>query len=164
MSELKITSEVLAPESSISFTISGNHPSRFLSMMPDLLKGVFKIDSSAVYEDELRWSAYENEKYYFWGRWRGKVAKDARTTEWVEVKMQGEQNVKDNFGTVTVKIKGVMTSTWKFSSAIDKALGLLYLKNIYADQRRRYNEEVKRDMERLADILRGRMEIIEKRN
>ena len=151
MSELVITQDILAPETSKTLTITGNHPSRLLSRIPSTLPDLLMIDSSNIYEDELKWDASEPDKNYFWGRWRARVKKDQRTTLWFEVKVQGEQNTKDKHGKVTVRLKGVITSRWKFSTPIDKALGYFYLHNVYANQRLKYIEEGKADIGKTED-------------
>ncbi len=129
--------------------------------MPNLLMDIFKVDPAKVFEDEFKWDASEAEIVNFWGNWRVNLKKDERTSAWFNIKMQGKQNVKDKFGSVTIKLKASLTSKWKFNSAIDKAMGYYYLNYVYADQRRRYLEEVKRDMEKFENLLRKRLEVSE---
>jgi hypothetical protein len=162
MAELKITTDVFAPEAVKVINITTDHPSKLLSYMPKLLQDIFRLGGSDVFEDQIKWDASETEKIYFWGAWRAKIGKDARSTAWFDIKVQGEQNVKDKFGKATIKITASLTSTWKFSSAIERAWSYFYLNYVYADRRRKYIEEVKRNVGTLENELRRRLGVVER--
>jgi len=54
MGELKQRIEVLAPHYVKVIKFSGNHPSRVLKIIPNLIKEIFKITSTNFFEDVIK--------------------------------------------------------------------------------------------------------------
>jgi len=161
MAELKIKTDVLAPESVKVLKFSGYNPTRFLKIVPDLMKEVFRLTGSKFYEDKIKWdTSTENTEFY--GEWRGKDVKDGRSSVWVKIKLQGSQHDKEKNGEIMIEIKGEMVTKFGYSNFLDKALYLTYSKLFYSDLRRRYISEAKRDLEKIENELKKELEVMVK--
>lgn len=159
MSELKVKYDILSPEPTKSLEFTGIHVSKLISLIPDILKDIFKIEDSSIFEDELKWDI-SGEDTEFFGTWRAKVSKDVRTSVFISVKIQGEQN-KDKTGHVVVRMSGTITSNFSFENFLEKSLGWLHIRNVYSKQLRKYIEESKQQLNELENEIRRRFQIIE---
>ncbi|MEM5778232.1 MAG: hypothetical protein QXD43_02420 [Candidatus Aenigmatarchaeota archaeon] len=143
MGELKQRTEVLAPHYVKVIKFSGNHPSRVLKFIPGLIKEIFKITSTNFFEDVIKWdNLTETNKFY--AAWRGKDGKDERTTLWVDVKVQGEQNEKTKIGNVTIWLRSYLITKFPYSNSLHKLILRTYSYYFYSEQRRKYAEEARK--------------------
>ena len=142
MPDLQMKADILAPEHTKVIKFSGDHTSRFLKLIPTLIKEIFKISSTNFYEDRIKWDK-SDDPIGFYCEWRGKDSKDNRTSVWVKVKIQGNQTEKEKKGEVTIWISGAIITKIPYSNIIDKSLARAYSHFFYSDQRRRYAEEAR---------------------
>jgi len=140
MPDLKLLSDVFSPHYIKTLRYEGDHPSRTLSFMPNLIRSIFRITSTNFYEDEIKWDR-SSENIEFYGQWRGKDTKDARTTFWMKVKVIGKQNAKDKKGYVTIYIHPYLVTKFNYNNFWDKALYFSYTRLFYKAQRRKYIEK-----------------------
>jgi len=104
MPELQLKTDILAPRHVKTLKFSGFFPSRFLKLIPSLIKGVFRLSSTRFFEDKIKWDK-SADPIEFYGEWRGRDDKDERTSVWVKIKVQGVQKEKDKHGEITIEIK-----------------------------------------------------------
>lgn len=157
MAKLEIKTDILAPAHKKVLNFTGQNPSRFLKIIPDLMKVVFRLSGSKFYEDRIKWDkTTENREFY--AEWRGKDDKDNRTSVWAKIKMQGSQNEKDKNGNITIEIMGEMSTTFDYSNFIDKGLYLAYSRLFYSEQRRKYVLEAKKRLETIENELKKELE------
>ena len=142
MGEIKQRAEVLAPNYIKVLKFSGEHPSRVLKMIPTLMKEIFKITSTNFFEDLMKWDNLTEDNKFF-GAWRGRDGKDARSDLWVDVKAQGEQNEKSKNGNVTVWLRSYLITKFKYSNSLVKGLLRVYAYYFYSEQRRKYTDEAR---------------------
>ncbi len=140
MPDLKLLSDVFSPHYIKTLRYEGDHPSRTISFMPNLIRSIFRITSTNFYEDEIKWDK-SSENIEFYGQWRGKDTKDARTTFWMKVKVIGKQNAKDKKGYVTIYIHPYLVTKLPYTNFLDKALYFSYTRLFYKAQRRKYIEK-----------------------
>lgn len=140
MPDLKLLSDVFSPHYVKTLRYEGDHPSRTLKFMPNLMKSIFRVTSTNFYEDEVKWDR-SSEMIEFYGQWRGKYTHDARTTFWIKVKVIGKQNAKDKKGYVTVYIHPFLVTKLPYTNFLDKALYFSYTRLFYKAQRRKYIEK-----------------------
>jgi len=159
MPEIKVKYDILSPEPTKSLEFTGTNVSKLISLIPDILKDIFRVEDSSIFEDELKWDV-SGEDTEFFGTWRAKVSKDTRTTVWISVKIQGEEN-KDKNGHVVVRMSGTITSSFSFENILEKALGWLHIRNVYSKQLRNYIEESKQQLNKLENEIRRKFQIIE---
>ena len=157
MAELKIKTDILAPEDAKVLKFTGYGTTRFLKIIPSLMKNVFRLSGSKFYEDKIKWDASTDNKE-FYGEWRGKDDKDGRTSVWVSVKVQGTQQEKDKSGRVEIAISGEMTTKFGYSNLLDKSLYLAYSRLFYSEQRRKYALEAKKQLETIENELKKELE------
>ena len=158
MAEVKQRTEVLAPHYLKTLKFSGHHPSILLKAVPGLIKDVFKITSTNFFEDDIRWdNASENNMFY--GAWRGKDTKDERTTLWVDVKIQGEQDEKTKKGNVTVWLRSYLITKLYYSNPLQKGLLRFYSYYFYSERRRQYTEVARKLLDVLEKEIRAQLGI-----
>ena len=143
MGEIKQRTDVLAPHYLKTLKFTGNHPSITMKMMPSLIRSIFKITSTNFFEDIIKWdNSTENNMFY--GVWRGRDTKDERTTLWVEVRVQGEQNEKTKKGNVTIWLRSYLITKFKYGNDLIKGILKLYSYYFYSQRRRLYTEEARK--------------------
>jgi hypothetical protein len=157
MGEIKQRVEVLAPHYLKTLKFSGYHPSRTLKIMPPLMKETFKVTSTNFFEDVIKWDT-SGETTMFFGAWRGKYTEDERTTRWIQVKVQGEQNEKTLKGKVTIWLRSYLITTFKYSNPIIKEFLRLYSYYFYSERRRIYTEAARNLLNILEKELRVQLE------
>jgi hypothetical protein len=157
MGEIRQRIEVLAPHYLKTLKFSGQHPSRVFKIVPYLIRETFKITSTNFFEDSIKWdNASENNMFY--GAWRGKDGKDERTTLWVDIKIQGDQNEKTKKGNVTVWLRAYLISKFKFSNPLIREFLRMYSWLFYSERRRQYTEEARGKLDILEKELRTELE------
>ena len=160
MGEIKQRVDVLAPHYLKTLKFSGEHPSKLFKIIPPLIKTVFKITSTNFFEDVIKWDD-TTENNMFYGEWRGKDGKDERTTLWVSVKIQGEQDEKTKKGNVTVWLRTYLITKFPYASVIDKELLRVYSYYFYSERRRKYTEDARRLLSILEKEIRTQLGIEE---
>jgi len=159
MGELRQKIDVLAPHYLKTLKYNGDNPSRVLKIIPPLMKVCFKITSTNFFEDIVKWDNL-TENNMFYNVWRGRDGKDERTTLWVEVRVQGEQNEKTKKGNVTIWLRSYLITTFRYSNEIMKSLLRMYSYYFYSNQRRVYTEEAKKYLDRLETEIRKQLGIM----
>lgn len=135
--ETVIVTEVLVPEAEFKATYSAHNPAQLLGLMLELLKGTWRIPSAATYTDKIKWDVTGKE-VEFYGEWRARDKKDARSTVWNRVIVQGTQDPKTKEGKVTVRLKPKLHTTLKYATPVDEAVRFMYLNTFYKDQMKKY--------------------------
>jgi hypothetical protein len=159
MPDLRLSVDVFSPHYVKTLRYTGDHPSRTLKIIPNLIKSTFKITSTNFYEDEIKWDKSAPETIEFFGQWRGREPKDVRTNFWVKVKVIGKQNAKDKKGTVTIYIHPYMITTIPYSNFLDRALAYTYSHFFYGEQRRKYITKDLIYLKRFEDLLKQELGI-----
>lgn len=157
MAALNIKTDILAPDHKKVLKFSGHDPTRFLKIIPDLMKSVFRLSSSKFFEDKLKWDV-SSESTSFYADWRGKDDKDGRSSVWAKINAQGSFNPKDRMGKITITIEGTMVTKFKYSNFLDKALYLTYSKLFYSELRRKYVKGAKNNLETIENELKKELE------
>jgi len=146
--KLTLMADVFSPEHDKIINFSGDHPSKVLKLIPSLLKSIFKMSSTNVYEDDFKWDR-SGDPVDFFAIWRGQDKKDNKTAVWIMVKAQGKQNVKDKKGYVTIMIHPYIKTSFPYSNSFDKALIKTYSHFFYGNQRKKY---IERELIRLKEF------------
>jgi len=157
MPELQLKSDILAPRHVKTLKFSGYHPSRFLKIVPDLMKEVFKLSSTKFFEDKIKWDK-SADPIEFYGEWRGRDDQDARTSVWIKIKVQGVQSEKDKKGEVTIQITSTLVTNLPYSNFLEKAIVRTYSYLFYSEQRRRYVIKARRLLEILEAEIKKELE------
>ncbi len=158
MPDLKLVADIFSPHYVKTLKYSGDHPSRTLTMIPQLIKRVFKITSTNFYEDEIKWDI-STEPLEFFGLWRGKVPLDGRTAAWIKVKVIGKQNSKDKKGWVTIYIHPYMITKLPYSNPLNKTIARMYSHFFYGNQRRSYIKEELKYLKRFEEEIKKELGI-----
>lgn len=158
MPDLVLKSDILAPEPEKTLKFSLYHPSKILGMVPELIKEIFKISGTNLFEDEIKWDTSGNVTK-FYGSWRGKDAKDARATVWSKIKVLGEQSPKDKKGSIEILISGELIVKLPYKNILEKAIARLYSYWFYSEKRRKYTTEAKGRLDILENEIRRIFEV-----
>jgi len=158
MPDLVLKSDILAPEHEKTLKFSLYHPSKILGMVPELIKDIFRIGGTNLFEDEIKWDT-SGDITKFYGSWRGKDGKDVRTTVWPKVKVLGEQSPKDKKGSITILISAELIVKFPYKNILEKALARLYSYWFYSEKRRKYTVEAKDKLDVLENEIRGIFEV-----
>jgi len=157
MPELQLKTDILAPRHVKTLKFSGFFPSRFLKLIPSLIKGVFRLSSTRFFEDKIKWDK-SADPIEFYGEWRGRDDKDERTSVWVKIKVQGVQKEKDKHGEITIEITSSLVTKLPYSNFLEKALVRTYSYLFYSEQRRKYIIEARRRLNIIEDELKKELE------
>lgn len=160
MAEIRQRTEALAPHYLKVLKYEGDHPSRVLKFIPGMMRTVFKVTSTNFFEDVFKWDNL-TENNLFFGAWRGKDGKDNRTTLWVDVKVQGEQNEKTKRGNVTVWLRSYLITKFPYNNDLQKSILRIYARYFYSEQRRRYTEEARRLLGVLEKEIRAQLGMVQ---
>ena len=151
--ETTIVTEVLVPQAEFKADYTAHNPAKLLGVMLELMKGNWRIPSAAVYTDKIKWDV-TGKQTEFYGEWRAREKKDARSTVWNRVIVQGKQDPKTKEGQVTVRVKPKLYTTIKYSTPIDEALRFIYLNTFYKEQLRKYLRIGKKRINDFDDVIR----------
>ena len=157
MPELVLKADVLAPKDEKTLNFSVHHPSKVIDVIPGLIREVFKLTGTNLFEDKLKWDTSASVTS-FYGSWRGKDSKDARTTIWAKVKVQGKQS-KDKSGSITILISGELITKLPYTNIFQKIIARAYSYMFYSERRRKYIEEARRRLDILENEMRRTFEI-----
>ena len=154
MPTIKIVQDVLAPEYQKVTKLSGYHPSQLLKIIPDTLLNVFRQQTPALFEDELKWDTSDDPVMFF-SKWRLRDGKDRRTKVVVSVIVEGYQSKQDLSGKVTVALRCQILTEINYQTVIDRSLYWLYDRFFYKRHRMEYIEEARRRMIELEDKIKA---------
>ncbi len=159
--EWRIVEDVFTPEYLKPIVLTVYNPARIFKEIKELLITVWRKTSPDFYEDIIKWDV-SGDPTDFWGTWRIRDVKDARTTVWSIVTVQGTQSQKDKNGTITIWLRGNLITTIPYETPIDKSIAWLYVKMFYAERRRRYLVKSREHFQILENELRRMFGVIEK--
>ena len=159
--ETTIITDVLSPEREYVAEYTVHNPAKLLGVMLELMKGVWRIPSAAVYTDKIKWDV-TGDKVEFYGEWRARDKKDGRTTVWNRIIVQGTQDPKTKDGTATIKLKPMMHTKMESATAIDRAVRMAYLNAFYREQMRAYVVVAKKRVNDFDDAVRLTLEVEER--
>lgn len=152
--EWQITDDVFTPEYIKTVVLTVDNPAKLLKEMPELMLASFRRPSSAdMYEDQIKWDV-SGDPVGFYGAWRVRDPKDARTTVWGIVVIQGKQGVKDKRGTVTIWLRGNITTKIPFTTPIDKSIAWMYMYMFYKERKRAYAAKAQKHFDDLENAIR----------
>ena len=137
MPKILIIDDLLTPQEFILLKFRGKNPYAPCTMIPNLLRDVLKVTGQDVFEVDMRWDIMDDDRD-FYGIWWGKRREDKWTTTRVKITAQGEQNVKDKTGDITIMIKGYLETRYEYSNFIQKSFWWFFNYMFYYKQRRRY--------------------------
>ncbi len=157
MPELQLKTDILAPKHIKTLKFSGYYPSRFLKIVPSIMKEIFKLTSTKLFEDKIQWDK-SSDPIEFYGEWRGRDDKDARTSVWIKVKVHGIQREKDKNGEITIEITSTLFTKLPYSNFLEKMLVKTYSYLFYSEQRRNYIIKARRLLEVLENQLKKELE------
>ncbi|MBU3896893.1 MAG: hypothetical protein KJ697_03085 [Nanoarchaeota archaeon] len=157
---MSIKSDIMSPSASKVIEYVGPNPTIVYKIMADLLRDVFRLGASKIYEDEVKWDV-TSEPTQFYGYWRAKDKKDSLTTIWIHVEVKGRQ-YKDKTGEVKLKIKGTITTAFKYKNPIMKALYYFYKITFYRNQRAVYIDDANKRLDNFENIFRSHLNMMRK--
>ena len=137
MTKTEVTTDILVPEREFVAEYTVHNPAKLLGVILEMMKKVWRVSSSKVYTDKIKWDV-TGEKVDFYGEWRNRDAKDQYTVIWTRIIAQGTQDPKTKEGTIILKVKSMMKTTFESATPIDQALKSIYMKSVYKDQLMQY--------------------------
>ncbi len=156
--KIAIRTDVLAPERKYVREFKVHHPSKImLGVMNELLKDVFEVKSSDVWEDSVKWDVGGGENVDFYGIWRVRFKCDMRTILWTKIIAQGKMNLKDKMGSVTVSIIPVLETDLKYGDWLERLLQEINYKSFYKERLQAHIKESKRKIDLLDSKIRDLM-------
>ncbi len=162
MADYKIKTDILAPSDKKTIEYAGFHPSRMITMMPEILKSAMIIKSKDIFEDKIKWDV-SSDPLSFYGEWRARYSfGDVRTKADYKIVVQGSQGAKDKMGKVKITIKGVIETKFPFTTFLHRAAVLFYMYAFYNSQRRKYIDVGKLLVDKIEDEIRSAFNLIER--
>ncbi|MEM7820314.1 MAG: hypothetical protein QW761_01795 [Candidatus Aenigmatarchaeota archaeon] len=161
MTEWRIIEDIFVPEQIKTIVLTVENPARIFSTIQDLLLESFRRTSPDFYEDIIKWDV-SGDPIEFYGSWRIRDPKDARTTVWGIVTVQGKQSVKDKSGRKPIWLKFWLVTKIPYKTPIDKSIAWLYMKMFYAERKRLYLAKAKEHFDRLENNIRAMFGIKER--
>ncbi len=156
--ELRLKSDILAPQHVKVIKISGHNPSKALKIIPSSVKRIFRLGPADFFEDRIKWDT-SGEKITFFAQWRGRVKKDVRTNIWVKVRVQGKESLKDKKGDLTVWITGELLTKFPYTNFLEKFIAKSYSFFFYSEHARKYVTEAKRLFDMLENEIKRMLKI-----
>jgi hypothetical protein len=130
------TDDILAPMEEIEISYNGKNPFLICSISMKLMRDIMKISASNLREDDVRWDVLGDPKG-FYAKWRADRKEDTWTKTYITMIAQGVLN-KERTGTVVIRIRGKLTTKYKYSNPISKIIWRMYSYLFYYRQRRAY--------------------------
>ena len=174
MPEWRIVDDVFVPEYVKTIQLTVNDPAKLLKEMPDILIEVWRRTGPNVFEDSMKWDVV-GDAPEFYGSWRIRDTKDARTTMWGTIMVQGKQGIikmepseEDpskfepkiiKHGSITIWLRGTMTTKIPFTTPIDKSIAWAYMYLFYAERKREYMVKAKEHFDRFENVIREKFGI-----
>ena len=162
MPKVTIMQDVLAPEYLKVLKFSGYHPSELLKLIPSLLLDIYRQQSPALFEDNLRWDA-SGDPINFYAIWRIKDGKDARTKVFTKVIVEGQQSKTDLSGSIVVAIRSWVQTDSEYNNPVGRFGIWFYDKVFYRRHRFQYIDEARRNVIRLEDAIKAYFGTLERR-
>lgn len=153
MPEWQLVEDVFAPEYLKTIILTVQNPAKMFKTIRDQLIDIFRRTGPDFYEDVIKWDV-SAEPTDFYGTWRIRDPKDARTTMWGIITVHGKQSPKDRSGTITIWLRGNLVTKIPYTTPIDKAIAWLYVWLFYAERRRRYLAKAKEHFDTLENEIR----------
>jgi hypothetical protein len=160
MPTVSVKSDLLSPSASKTIEYVGTNPALIYKIIPDILLDTFRIGTSKIWEDEIKWDV-TSEPTVFYGYWRAKQKIDSFTTNWIHVEVKGKQ-YKDKTGECKIKMKGTMTTKFNYNNPMMRAIFWLYRMTFYRDRKNTYLNDAVKDMDNLDNALRVQFDIMRK--
>jgi len=151
--ETEIVTDVLVPEREFTAEYTVSNPAKILGVMLEMMKKVWRVSSSKVYADKIKWDV-TGEKIDFYGEWRNRDVKDTRTVIWTRVIAQGVQDPKTKEGTITIKVKSMMKTKMEYVTPFDQAIRHMYMNSFYKTQLQQYVQIAKKRINDFDDDVR----------
>jgi hypothetical protein len=161
LSEWLIVEDVFEPEYLKAITLTVQNPARIFKEIKNMLVEVFRRTGPDFYEDVIKWDV-SSDPVDFYGSWRIRDQKDARTVMWGLVIVQGQQYQKDKSGKITIWLRGTLRTKIPYVTPIEKSIAWLYMRLFYAERRRRYLIKAKEHFDKLENELRAMYGITQK--
>ena len=158
MPEIKFIDEVLAPTEEFTISYKGRNPFLIMTVILPLLREILKVSSTNLFEDDVRWDSFAEPKT-FYGMWRGYMPGDRWTRTLIRVFAQGTKD-KENYGDVTIRIRGYLITKFEYNYSISKAWWLLYNYSFYWRQRRAYLDYARDMIHKLKEEIQAAYNIL----
>ena len=160
-----IRDEIPAPREYIEIQYKGPNPMKVYKSMDFLLRKLWEIKGTQLYEPDFRWDTTTDPRPFFIHMFAEKGV-EKTTTYRVDIKLQGSQPTDPNkSGVLRIEIHGFLKTDFTdfLKNPINKAIWPLfyypYMRGYYNARRRRYLEWHRRRIERLAQELRNMLNI-----
>lgn len=157
MAKIEFRQDVLAPNREWVADFKNVHrPTLLLGEMGEIAKWNWRVTSSNVFTDEVKWDVTSDPIGWF-GEWRFRDKKDLRTLVWIRVICQGEYDKKTQMGSVNVKVKPTMVTTFKWENPVMGMLYWFYFKTFYRQILLRYLTESQEKVRSFDAVLREKL-------
>lgn len=150
MPKISVIDDILAPSDKIIIRYKGANPFAAFAMFPRVIRDMMKVTGKDTFETDVRWDSSEDPRG-FYGMWYCKRREDRWTTTIIRAIVQGTMGLKEKQGTLYVELKGTVTTSYEFSSFIQRSFWWFYNRSFYYKQRRRYIDYAKDDIFRIRD-------------
>jgi hypothetical protein len=137
MPEIQIRTDVIAPEK--EYVATYKNVSRPTQLAPEMLlmgKSNWRVPSSCAYTDKIFWDV-TTDPIDWYGEWRFRDKRDDFTKVLIRVICQGTYDKKTKMGDVTIKIKPVMVTEFKWNNPIVGALWYMWFRLFYQHELRK---------------------------
>ena len=159
MPKISIIDDILAPREYLRLHYEGKNPFKAMTLAPDLLKGIMKIPSPALYETDVRWDISADPRE-FYGVWYGVRTEDRWSKSYIRMIVQGVQSMKDSTGWVEIIIKGTVETDYEYSHAIQRWFWWFFNYAFYLNQRRKYIDYAKESLYKIKDEMLYQLNIL----
>lgn len=159
--EWRLVEDVFTPEYLKPVVLTVQNPAKIFKEIKDMMITVFRKTSPDFYEGIIKWDV-SGDPIDFWGTWRIRDVKDARSTMWGIVTVQGTQSQKDKSGKITIWLRGNLVTKIPYETPIDRSIAWLYVKMFYAERKRAYLARAREHFQILENDLRRMYGIVEK--
>ena len=150
MASVTFQDEILAPSGELLINYTGKEPFRAMAITPKMLRDVMKIPGKDLFELDIRWDTSSDPRG-FYGVWLGRRTEDRWTETKLKIIVQGEQKVADRTGSCEIHIRGHLVTSYDFNNFIQRSFWWFYNKGFYYQQRRRYLEFAKDNMQEIKE-------------
>ena len=161
MGEYKLFFDLIGPQFVKVFEYSGPNPSKIINEMRDPIMDVMRIEGPSYYEDSIKWDV-AGDPIKFFGIWRGKEGKDARSNVTLFVKVLGEESPKTKQGKFTMWIRYYMNVNIPYANSLQKTFAFLNANFFYKNRTKQYQEEARRRLHDFENMLREIFNLIRK--
>lgn len=160
MPDLKIIDDLHSPSDTIKVTFRGQNPAAVIGMIPEILKNTMKISTKDLIENDMRWDQLGSENG-FYGVWMGKRREDKWSLTKIRVLVQGEQTISEKVGKFDLQVKGVLETEYGYNHSFQRMFWLFFNRHFYNNQRRKYIDEGRYDMDTIKEEIMSRFKILQ---